>query len=316
MYLLDYSLDNLSLMALTLSVGFVVDDAIVMLENIVRHVEMGERPMEAALNGSREIGFTILSMTISLAAVFLPVLFMGGLVGRLLHEFAVTIGVAILVSGFVSLSLTPMLCSRFLRPSKEGSHGSIWKLTERFFDGMLRLYDRTLQFTMRHRVATMVVSLLVLAATVQMFRVVPKGFLPDEDQGFIFVFTEGPQGISFDSMVRHQQALADVVMAQPWVDSFNSTVGGGSSSVSQASNQGRIFIHLVPSEKRRVCNGNHSRAEAEAGGDSGNQCLSPDFADDSYRRAAYQEPIPVHAAKPRCTTDVRVRAKTRDCFKD
>src|SRR6185369_5976107 len=141
MYLLDYSLDNLSLMALTLSVGFVVDDAIVMLENIVRHMEMGERPMEAALNGSREIGFTIVSMTISLAAVFLPVLFMGGLVGRLLHEFAVTIGVAILVSGFVSLSLTPMLCSRFLRPSKEGSHGAIWKVTERFFDGMLRLYD-------------------------------------------------------------------------------------------------------------------------------------------------------------------------------
>ena len=251
MYLLNYSLDNLSLMALTLSVGFVVDDAIVMLENIVRHMEMGERPMEAALNGSREIGFTIVSMTISLAAVFLPVLFMGGLVGRLLHEFAVTIGVAILVSGFVSLSLTPMLCSRFLRPSKEGSHGAIWKVTERFFDGMLRLYDRTLQFTMRHRVATMIVSLVVLALTVQLFRTIPKGFLPDEDQGFIFVFTEGPQGISYDSMVRHQQALADVVMAQPWVDSFNSTVGGGSSSIAQASNQGRIFIHLVPIDKRK-----------------------------------------------------------------
>jgi len=251
MYLLNYSLDNLSLMALTLSVGFVVDDAIVMLENIVRHMEMGERPMEAALNGSREIGFTIVSMTISLAAVFLPVLFMGGLVGRLLHEFAVTIGVAILVSGFVSLSLTPMLCSRFLRPSKEGSHGAIWKVTERFFDGMLRLYDRTLQFTMRHRVATMIVSLVVLAVTVQLFRTIPKGFLPDEDQGFIFVFTEGPQGISYDSMVRHQQALADVVMAQPWVDSFNSTVGGGSSSIAQASNQGRIFIHLVPIDKRK-----------------------------------------------------------------
>jgi HAE1 family hydrophobic/amphiphilic exporter-1 len=251
MYLLDYSLDNLSLMALTLSVGFVVDDAIVMLENIVRHMEMGKRPMEAALEGSREIGFTILSMTISLAAVFLPVLFMGGLVGRLLHEFAVTISAAILVSGFVSLSLTPMLCSRFLRPSKEGSHGKVWMLSERFFDGMLRIYDRTLQATMRHRLAMLLLSFAVMGGTYYLFRTIPQGFLPDEDQGFIFVFTEGPQGISYDSMVQHQKALADIVMAQSWVDSFNSTVGGGSSSISQASNQGRIFIHLIPREQRK-----------------------------------------------------------------
>jgi HAE1 family hydrophobic/amphiphilic exporter-1 len=207
--------------------------------------------MEAALEGSREIGFTILSMTISLAAVFLPVLFMGGLVGRLLHEFAVTIGAAILVSGFVSLSLTPMLCSRFLRPSKEGGHGKVWMLSERFFDGMLRIYDRTLQATMRHRFAMLLLSFAVMGGTVYLFRTIPKGFLPDEDQGFIFVFTEGPQGISYDSMVQHQKALADVVMAQPWVDSFNSTVGGGSSSISQASNQGRIFIHLIPREQRK-----------------------------------------------------------------
>jgi HAE1 family hydrophobic/amphiphilic exporter-1 len=245
MYLVGYSLDNLSLMALTLSVGFVVDDAIVMLENIVRHMEMGEGAMEAALKGSREIGFTILSMTLSLAAVFIPVLFMGGLVGRLLHEFAVTITAAILVSGFVSLSLTPMLCSRFLHEGKEAHHGRLWLLSEKFFDGLLRFYDRTLQFTLRHRLATMTVSLIVLVATVQLFRTVPKGFLPDEDQGFIFVFTEGPQGISYDSMVRHQKMLNDIIMKQPWVDSFNSTVGG------LASNQGRVFIHMVPASQRK-----------------------------------------------------------------
>jgi hydrophobic/amphiphilic exporter-1 (mainly G- bacteria), HAE1 family len=250
MYMMGYSLDNLSLMALTLCVGFVVDDAIVVLENIVRHMEMGEQPMSAALRGSKEISFTIVSMTLSLAAVFIPVLFMSGLVGRLLHEFAVTIGAAILVSGFVSLSLTPMLCSRFLRPHGEAKHGRLWKITEGFFDGLLRFYDRTLQFTLRHRPATMAVSLIVLVATVQMFRTIPKGFLPDEDQGFIFVFTEGPQGISYDSMVRHQLALNEIVMKLPWVDSFNSTVGGGSSSVSQSSNQGRIFIHMVPRNQR------------------------------------------------------------------
>ncbi len=251
MYMMGYSLDNLSLMALTLCVGFVVDDAIVVLENIVRHMEMGERPMTAALRGSKEISFTIVSMTLSLAAVFIPVLFMSGLVGRLLHEFAVTIGAAILVSGFVSLSLTPMLCSRFLRPHGEEKHGRLWRITESFFDGMLRFYDRTLQFTLRHRAATMAVSLIVLVATVQMFRSIPKGFLPDEDQGFIFVFTEGPQGISYDSMVRHQKALNEIVMKLPWVDSFNSTVGGGNSSVSQSSNQGRIFVHMVPRNQRK-----------------------------------------------------------------
>ena len=245
MYLMGYSLDNLSLMALTLCVGFVVDDAIVVLENIVRHMEMGEEPMQAALRGSREIGFTIVSMTLSLAAVFIPVLFMSGLVGRLLHEFAVTIGAAILVSGFVSLSLTPMLYSRFLRPHKKTEHGRLWRITEKFFDGLLRFYDRTLQFTLRHRRATLVVSLLVLAGTVQLFRTVPTGFLPDEDQGFLFVFTEGPQGISYDSMVRHQKQLNDIVMTLPWVDSFNSTVGGGSS------NQGRIFIHMLPRGQRK-----------------------------------------------------------------
>ncbi len=194
MYLLGYSLDNLSLMALTLSVGFVVDDAIVMLENIVRHMEMGERPMEAAFRGAREIGFTIVSMTLSLAAVFIPVLFMSGILGRLLHEFAVT-------------------------------------------------NDRTLQVTLRHKVATMGVSVAVMMATVYLFMAIPKGFLPDEDQGQIFIFTEGPQGISFDNMVGHQMALNRVVMQQPYIDSFMSTAAGG--------NAGRIFARLKPRKERK-----------------------------------------------------------------
>ena len=243
MYLLDYSLDNLSLMALTLCVGFVVDDAIVMLENIVRHMEKGEAPMEAARRGAKEIGFTIVSMTISLAAVFIPVLFMGGLMGRLLHEFAVTISVAILVSGAVSLSLTPMLCSRFLRASqKEDRHGKLWNAFENFFDGLLHFYDRSLRITLRHRMATMVLSGAVLLGTVYLFMSMPKGFLPDEDQGFIFMFTEGPQGISFDDMVTHQLALSRMVMQQPYVEAFMSTAAGG--------NVGRIFIRLKPKNQR------------------------------------------------------------------
>ncbi len=169
MYLLDYSLDNLSLMALTLSVGFVVDDAIVMLENIVRHMEMGEKPLQAAFNGSREIGFTILSMTLSLVAVFIPVLFMGGIIGRLLHEFAVTIGVAILVSGFVSLSLTPMLCSRFLKPPSEKKQSRLYATSERFFEGMLQAYRSSLRFVLNHRLSTMVISTLILVVTVLLF---------------------------------------------------------------------------------------------------------------------------------------------------
>jgi HAE1 family hydrophobic/amphiphilic exporter-1 len=243
MYVLGYSLDNLSLMALTLSVGFVVDDAIVMLENIVRHMEMGERPMEAAFRGAKEIGFTILSMTLSLAAVFIPVLFMSGILGRLLHEFAVTITAAILVSGFVSLSLTPMLCSRFLHSGREVHHGRLYNASERFFTALLRLYERTLRITLKHRPTTMLVSAAVLVATIYLFLITPKGFLPDEDTGQIFVFTEGAQGISFDGMVQHQRALNQIVVKQPWVDSFMSTAAGG--------NAGRMFIRLTPRKTRR-----------------------------------------------------------------
>jgi HAE1 family hydrophobic/amphiphilic exporter-1 len=251
MYLLGYTLDNLSMMALTLSVGFVVDDAIVMLENIVRHLEEGEGVLEAALNGSREIGFTILSMTLSLAAVFIPVLFMSGILGRLFHEFAVTIGVAILVSGFVSLTLTPMLCSRFLRPQHGQQHGRFYRTSERFFDGMLHAYEWTLKWSLKFRLAMLAVAGLTLVATIYLFITIPKGFIPNEDTSQIFAFTEAAQDISFEEMIRHQQALAEIVKDDPNVTGFMSSVGGGGPSTATG-NQGRIFMHLKPKSERKL----------------------------------------------------------------
>jgi len=251
MYVMDFSMDNMSLMALTLSVGFVVDDAIVMLENIIRHVEMGETVMEAALKGSREIGFTIMSMTISLVAVFLPVFFMGGIIGRLLHEFAVTIGMSILISGFVSLTLTPMLASRFVRPhTGNEQHGKLYQMSERFFTAMLEFYERTLTNVLLHRRTTMIVSGVILAATVVLFKIMPTGFLPSEDTGALFITTEAAQGISFDSMKQHQQALAAIVLKDENVEGFMSSMGAGGSSVS--GNQGRIFMKLKPRSQRKL----------------------------------------------------------------
>ena len=252
MYLLGYSLDNLSLMALTLCVGFVVDDAIVMLENIVRHIEAGDPPFAAALKGSREIGFTIMSMTLSLAAVFIPVLFMGGMVGRLLHEFAVTIAVAVLVSGFVSLTLTPMLCSRFVRshPDQENSPGRIFELSGRIFDGLYRAYERTLKTVLRHRGATLMSSVLLLVATAWLFVKIPTGFLPSEDIGQIFAITEGAQGISYQAMYEHQAAVNRVIGADTNVLNFTSSIGAGGSTV--AANGGRVFIRLKSRKERRL----------------------------------------------------------------
>jgi HAE1 family hydrophobic/amphiphilic exporter-1 len=250
MFLLDYSLDNLSLMALILSVGFVVDDAIVMLENIVRHLEMGEGVLEAALNGSREIGFTIVSMTLSLAAVFIPVLFMGGILGRLLHEFAVTIGSAVLVSGFVSLTLTPMLCSRFLHPPATEEHGRLYVVSERFFSAMLNVYKWSLKVVLDHRLTTMIISILLLGVTIFLFIIMPKGFLPSEDTGQIFGFTEAAQGISFEDMVRHQKAVAAVIQQDQNVDSFMSSAGAV--GISLATNTGRVFVRLKPRSVRRL----------------------------------------------------------------
>ncbi|MDM9584390.1 efflux RND transporter permease subunit [Nostoc sp. GT001] len=301
MLLLGFSLDNLSLMALTLSVGFVVDDAVVMLENIVRHMEMGESRMEAALNGSKEIGFTILSMTISLVAVFIPILFMEGILGRLFREFAVTISVAILVSGVISLSLTPMLCSRFLSPphheeESEREQGSVgvgeqmsmeeilnsqspvsnslspeeappspapslqsriknfnrrlYNFSENIFNVILGGYDWSLKKSLKYHRTTMVISGAILVATVYLFIIVPKGFVPNADVGQITATTQASEDISFDEMVKHQQAVAAIAYRDPNVDSINSSVGAGGPNAS--ANAGRLLIELKPRHKRRL----------------------------------------------------------------
>ncbi len=247
MYLLGYSVDNLSLMALTLSVGFVVDDAIVMLENIVRHMEMGKPPMQAAFDGAREIGFTIVSMTLSLAAVFIPVLFMGGLMGRLLHEFAVTIAVAVLVSGFVSLSLTPMMCSRFLRPS-EKLHGRVYNAIEGVFRGSLNAYDWSLRKVLDYRFATLMLLLVITVFTAWLFVVMPKGFLPSEDTGQLFILTEAAQGISFQEMAAHQQEVDKVIAESGYAVTRMSAVGAGGPNAT--GNSGRIIMRLRPRETR------------------------------------------------------------------
>ena len=250
MYVMGFSVDNISLMALTLSVGFVVDDAIVMLENIMRHVEKGEPVFQAALTGSREIGFTILSMTLSLVAVFIPVLFMGGILGRILHEFAVTISMAILISGFVSLTLTPMLCSRFIRPAGAERHGRLYLLMERFFDKMRNTYEWTLKLVLRHRLTILVLTIVLTIATGFLFTKIPMGFLPSEDTGQIFALTEAAQGISFEDMVKHQKALAAIVSEDPNIAAFMSAVGA--SGVSVATNTGRMFMRLKPRKERTL----------------------------------------------------------------
>jgi HAE1 family hydrophobic/amphiphilic exporter-1 len=250
MYLLDYSLNNLSLMALTLAVGFVVDDAIVVLENIVRHMEHGEKPHEAAVKGAQEIGFTIVSMTISLVAAFIPVLFMSGMLGRLLREFAVTICVAILVSGFISLSLTPMLCSRYLRPPHDQKHGWLYHFLGRCLDAMNKGYEVTLAWVMRHHVTTMLASVVVLIATIYMFGLVPKGFIPSEDTGQILINTEAAQGVAVEQMVKNQQQLAAIVAKNSNVESFFSSVGVGGAALT--GNTGRIFIKLKHRSERQL----------------------------------------------------------------
>ncbi len=242
MYLAGYTVDNLSLMALVLAVGFVVDDAIVMLENIVRHMELGEGVMEAALNGSKEISFTILSMTLSLTAVFIPVLFMGGIMGRLLHEFAVTIMAAVLVSGLVSLTLTPMLCSRFLRHPREQKHGQLFERSERYFNYMLQGYDWSLRKVLRHRLTVLIASILILVLTGYLFIQIPKGFLPSEDSGAIFAFSMAAQGTSFEQMKKYQQEVSAIVRANPNVATVFALAGAGGPS--GGGNSGIFFSHL------------------------------------------------------------------------
>jgi len=250
MKLLGYSLDNLSLMALTLAVGFVVDDAIVMLENIVRHLEMGKPPMRAAIDGAKEVGFTIISMTISLTAVFIPLLFLEGIIGRLFREFAVTIAVAILMSGLVSLTLTPMLGSRFLRHKPDETHGRFYQTTERAYDWMLDRYSVSLDWAMARRGLVMLFSALVLVGTVFLFKWVPKGFIPDQDTGQLNAGTQAAQGISFPEMVRHQQQLAAIVQKDPDVAGVMSSVGGGGGG-GGGGNSGRLLITLKPRGDRK-----------------------------------------------------------------
>ena len=244
MYLLSYSLDNISLMALTLAIGFVVDDAIVMLENIYRHIEMGKKPFEAALEGSKEICFTIISMTVSLAAVFIPVLFMGGIVGKLFREFAVTIGVAVLVSGIVALTLTPMMCSRFL--PQVSNHSGESKAPS----FVLVFYEKTLRFVIRCKIVVLLFSIAVLVATVFLFKDIPKILLPNEDQGLVFGNTECIQGISFEAMKEHQEAGARVVQEEPEIERFMSRAGSAGGVGTR--NSGMFVIRLKPKSERKL----------------------------------------------------------------
>src|SRR5690242_19884683 len=252
MYLLDYSLDNLSMMALILSIGFVVDDAIVMLENIVRHIEHGEEPLLASLKGSGEIGFTIVSMTLSLAAVFTPVLFLGGVLGRLFREFSVTICAAILISGVVSVTLTPMLCSRFLkRPSAHGKTHRLAQASEDAFNKLLGLYDRTLLVVLKHRGLTMASAVALLVVTGVLFIGVPKGFIPDQDTDQISLTTEAAQGTSYDKLVEYQERIAQIVRQDPNVEGLVSTVGGSAAQTLGGPNLGQLVVHLKPRDDRQ-----------------------------------------------------------------
>jgi hydrophobe/amphiphile efflux-1 (HAE1) family protein len=249
MYVLGYSLDNLSLMALTIAVGFVVDDAIVMLENIHRHIEDGLTPMEAAIKGAGEIGFTIVSISLSLIAVFIPLLLMGGIVGRLFREFAVTVTMTIMVSAVVSLTLTPMMCSRFMKSERHGRHGRLYMLSERGFDHLLAGYRRSLDVALRYRKVTFAVFLATLAATAYLFVIIPKGFFPQQDTGLILGTSEAAQDISFAEMARRERALADIVRQDPAVATVGMNIGAGGA---QTQNNGRLFITLKPRDQRDV----------------------------------------------------------------
>ena len=250
MKLVGFSLDNLSLMALTISTGFVVDDAIVMIENIVRFIEKGEAPMAAALKGAKQIGFTVISLSFSLIAVFIPLLFMTGIVGRLFREFAITLSVAVAVSAIVSLTLTPMMCARLLKSEAETKHGRLYLLTERMFQGLLDAYDRSLQWVLRHQAFTLGVAIVTLVATIWLYVIVPKGLLPQQDTGLIVGVTDSAQSISFKAMVARQRAIADIVRRDPDVVSVASFVGAG--TVNATVNSGRLYINLKPRDSRKA----------------------------------------------------------------
>ncbi len=250
MYLLGYSLDNLSLMALTISTGFVVDDAIVMIENIVRYIEAGDPPLEAALKGSKQIGFTILSLTISLIAVLIPLLFMGDIVGRLFREFAVTLSVTILVSAIVSLTLTPMMCAKLLRHTPEAAEGRFYRASEHFFNTTIERYGTSLRWVLGHQTATLWIAIATLVGTIILYVVVPKGFFPVQDTGVILGVSEAPQTVSFTAMAERQQGLAKVILEDPAVQSLSSFIG--IDGINTTVNNGRIQVNLKPLEDRHV----------------------------------------------------------------
>jgi hydrophobe/amphiphile efflux-1 (HAE1) family protein len=248
MQLAGFSLDNLSLMALTIATGFVVDDAIVMIENIVRFIELGEPPFEAALKGAKQIGFTVISLTVSLIAVFIPLLFMTGVVGRLFREFAITLSAAIIVSAFVSLTLTPMMCARLLKPEKSETHGRFYRVTEKFFDGMLSWYDHGLRWVLSHQPLTLAIAIATLIGTIALYIVIPKGLLPQQDTGVIIGVTDAAQNISFRAMAERQLHVVDRVLQDPDVASVSSFVGTG--SINPTLNTGRLTINLKPRDQR------------------------------------------------------------------
>ncbi|HTO60484.1 MAG TPA: efflux RND transporter permease subunit, partial [Bradyrhizobium sp.] len=248
MWVFGYTLDNLSLMALTIAVGFVVDDAIVMLENITRYVERGEKPLAAAFKGAKEIGFTIVSISVSLVAVLIPLLLMGGVIGRLFREFSVTLAMAIFVSLVVSLTLTPMMASRFLRPHGETRHGRFYQWSERSFDRLLAGYSRLLDLALRHSLTTLCIFFATVTLSVYLFMIIPKGFFPQQDNGFLTGVSEAAQDISFAEMERHQEELSAIVQADPAVDSIAMFIGGGGTAL----NSGRMYITLKPREERDV----------------------------------------------------------------
>jgi multidrug efflux pump len=250
MYLLGYSLNNLTLMALTISTGFVVDDAIVMIENIARYIEEGMDPLHAALKGSAQIGFTIVSLTVSLIAVLIPLLFMGDVVGRLFREFAVTLAITILVSAVVSLTLTPMMCARLLKHKPEAQQGRFYRASEKVFESVIAFYGRTLEVILRHQFATLVVTIGTLVATIFLFIIVPKGFFPVQDTGVILGISEAPQTVSFTSMAVRQQQLVDILLKDPAVESISSFIGVDGTNTTL--NSGRIQINLKPLEERKL----------------------------------------------------------------
>ena len=250
MELIGFSLDNLSLMALTISTGFVVDDAIVMIENIVRYIEAGEKPLDAALKGARQIGFTVISLSVSLIAVFIPLLFMTGIVGRLFQEFAITLSIAVAVSAVVSLTLTPMMCARLLKAESEEKHGRFFQWTEGMFQGFLNAYESGLKWVLRHQRFTLFVAIATLVATVWLYLIIPKGLLPQQDTGLIVGVTDAAQSISFKGMASRQQIIAEKVRKDPDVVSVASFVGAG--TVNSTVNVGKLYINLKPREQRKA----------------------------------------------------------------